>query len=144
MPLTLLLDEEIDDRLEFVGGHVGGVFDLGEIGVFQIKRGLLASGGVIVLERDVALEFRIEQRGVGVEGTGLLRQIGEGIALQHGRNAVQLVLIADEVETGRALAEKLRNVAVLAQVGKRVVSTSSIRSLSTSGFCIPPTMLITS
>ena len=78
LPLTLLLDEEIDDRLEFLVGHVGGVFDLGEIGVFQIKRGLLAGGGVIVLERDVALEFRIEQRGVGVERTGLLRQKGEG------------------------------------------------------------------
>ena len=113
-PLRLLLDEEIDDRLELLGGHVGGVFDLGEIGVFQIERGLLAGGGVIVLERDVALEFRIEQRGVGVERAGLLRQIGEGIALQHRRNAVQLVLIADEVEPGRTLAEKFRNVAVAA------------------------------
>ena len=110
----------------------------------QIERGLLAGGGVIVLERDVALEFRIEQRGIGVERAGLLRQIGEAVALQHGRDAVHLVLIADEVEPGRALAEKFRDVASLAQAGRRAVSSSSIRLLSTSGFCMPPTMLMMS
>ena len=90
-----------------------GIVDLGELRMLQIERRLLAGCRVVVFERDIALPFGIEKGGVGIERAGLLGKIGEGIALQHGRDAVDLVLVADEVETGLALAEELLDVLVL-------------------------------
>jgi hypothetical protein len=115
---ALLLDQEVDDRADLFGRHVGGVLDLRPPGVLQEQRGLLAGGGVVVLERDEAPEPGIEQRGVGVELAGLPGQIGEGIALQHGRYAVDLVLVADELEAGRGRREVLLDVGVALPVGQ--------------------------
>ncbi len=144
LALLLLIDQEVDDRLELLVGHVVGIGDLGEALLLEIERGLLAGGGVIVLKRDIALPLRIEERGIGIELAGLLRQIGEGIALQHGRHAIDLVVVADELEARLALAEELIDIGVLGPVRQPAVSIFSIRSFSTSGFCMPPTMLMTS
>ena len=114
----LVLDQEVDHGLDLLGRHVGRIIDLGLPGVLEEQRGLLAGGRIVVLERDEALELGIEQRGVGVELAGLLRQIGEGIALQHGRHAVDPVLVADELEAGRARREILLDVGVALPVGQ--------------------------
>jgi hypothetical protein len=113
LSLLLLVNEEVDHRLEFVCRHVVGVGDLGQLRVLQIERRLLAGRSVIVLERDIAFPFGIEKRGIGIELPGLLGKIGERIALQDGRDAVDLVLIANEVKARLALAQELVNVFVL-------------------------------
>src|SRR5208282_4101758 len=79
----------------------------GQLRMLQIERRLLAGCRVVVFERDIAFPFGIEKGGVGVEVSGLLGKIGEGIALQHGWYAVDLVLVAYEVETWLAFRHEL-------------------------------------
>ena len=114
----LVLDHVVDHGLDLFGGHVGRIIDRGLAGVLEEQRRLLAGGGIVVLERDEALELGIVQGGVGIERAGLLRQIGERIALQHGRHAVDLALVADELEAGRARREILLDVRVFLPVGQ--------------------------
>ena len=84
---------------------------------FKVERGFLACRRVVVLKRDIATELGIEQCSIGIQlAAGLLWQIGEGIALKNGRNAVYLAVIADEVETFRPWLEVRCDVLVVLPV----------------------------
>src|SRR6185437_14499566 len=110
LALLLLRDEEVDDRLDLARRHVGGIADRRLLAVLEIERRLLPRRRVIVLERDEALEFGIEERAVAVERPGRLGQVGEAVALQDGRHAIDLALVADELEAGAVRLEELGDV----------------------------------
>ena len=104
--------------LEFVLGHVVGVADVGQSRLLQIERGFLPGCRVVVLERDIAFPLRIEQCGIGIERARLFRQEGKGVALQHGRHPINLVVVTDELESGFALAQEFLEIGILAPVRK--------------------------
>ncbi len=72
-----MLDQEVDNLLEFLCRHVVWILDIRLPGSLEIEGCLLSGGRVVVLERDVALELGVEQCRIGIEFTRLFRKVGE-------------------------------------------------------------------